>query len=43
MPVTALRRSRHSGRHGLGVDLFGYASILTRVSGDVSHRQGARQ
>ncbi|AXL52453.1 hypothetical protein DSC91_005474 [Paraburkholderia caffeinilytica] len=43
MPVTALRRSRHSGRHGPGVSLFRHASILTRVSGDVSHRQGARQ
>ncbi|CAE6799436.1 UNVERIFIED_ORG: hypothetical protein J2Y81_002063 [Paraburkholderia sediminicola] len=42
MPVTALRRSRHSGRHGPGVGLFGCA-ILTRVSGDVFHRQGARQ
>ncbi|MEA3083886.1 MAG: hypothetical protein QOC89_1583 [Paraburkholderia sp.] len=44
MPVTAVRRSSHSGRHGLGVGLFSHASILNlkRASGDVFHRQGAQ-
>ncbi|MBB4515650.1 hypothetical protein [Paraburkholderia fungorum] len=43
MLVTALRRSKQSGRQGPGVGRYWRAGIANRVSGDASHRHGARQ